>query len=138
MRTLRNRRGFALPKTRAHCLLVPSVREGWGLVVIEANSVGTPAVAYDVPGLRDSVQDGVTGLLAPDGEPDELARRAIAMVEDPVLQQDMSRKALDWAEGFSWDATASSLLAAIEEWRATPAESEAHPQEVTAFSGRKP
>ena len=41
---------------RAHCLLVPSVREGWGLVVVEANAVGTPAVGYDVQGIRDSIR----------------------------------------------------------------------------------
>lgn len=40
---------------RAHCLVSTSVREGWGLVVTEAAQVGTPAIAYDVDGLRDSV-----------------------------------------------------------------------------------
>ncbi len=40
---------------RAHCLIATSVREGWGLTVTEAAQVGTPAVAYDVAGLRDSV-----------------------------------------------------------------------------------
>ena len=49
--------------SRAHVLLVPGVREGWGLVVIEANAMGTPAIGYDIPGLRDSVQEGVTGVL---------------------------------------------------------------------------
>jgi glycosyltransferase involved in cell wall biosynthesis len=49
---------------KAHILLVPSVREGWGVSVIEANAMGTPAVGYDVPGLRDSIVDGVTGFLA--------------------------------------------------------------------------
>ena len=48
---------------RAHCLLVPSVREGWGLVVVEANAVGTPAVGYDVRGIRDSIRPGETGVL---------------------------------------------------------------------------
>jgi glycosyltransferase involved in cell wall biosynthesis len=102
---------------RAHCALVPSVREGWGLVVIEANSVGTPVVAYDVPGLRDSVRDGHTGLLAPDGDPLELARRALAIVQDPVLQQTLSQAATAWADRFSWDRTAESLLEVIDEWR---------------------
>ena len=49
--------------SRAHVLLVPGVREGWGLVVTEANAMGTPAMAYDVPGLQDSVINGVTGKL---------------------------------------------------------------------------
>lgn len=105
---------------RAHCLLVPSVREGWGIVVIEANSVGTPAVAYDVPGLRDSVQDGVTGLLAREGDPHDLARQAVRMVEDPLVHQGMAREAASWAGRFSWDQTASHLLDVIEDWRASP------------------
>ena len=44
--------------TTAHCLLMPSVREGWGMVVIEANSVGTPAVGYDVGGIIHTVSNG--------------------------------------------------------------------------------
>ncbi|KAA0924725.1 MULTISPECIES: glycosyltransferase family 4 protein [Streptomyces] len=48
----------------AWLLLHPSAVEGWGLVVTEAAARGTPAVAFDVPGLRDSVVDGETGLLA--------------------------------------------------------------------------
>src|SRR5690606_32783226 len=42
--------------------------EGWGLTVIEAAALGIPTVAYDVPGLRDSVRDGVTGWLVKEGE----------------------------------------------------------------------
>jgi glycosyltransferase involved in cell wall biosynthesis len=99
---------------RAHCLLVPSVREGWGLVVIEANSVGTPAVAYDVPGLRDSVQDGITGRLASPGEPEALAREALALLGDARSYGEMSRHARTWAERFSWDVTARRLLDVIE------------------------
>ncbi len=48
---------------KAHLLLVTSIKEGWGLVVTEANSQGTPAVVYDVDGLRDSVRDNETGIV---------------------------------------------------------------------------
>jgi glycosyltransferase involved in cell wall biosynthesis len=48
---------------RAWVLVNPSVREGFGLNVLEANALGTPCVAYDVAGLRDSIIDGRTGLL---------------------------------------------------------------------------
>jgi glycosyltransferase involved in cell wall biosynthesis/O-antigen/teichoic acid export membrane protein len=107
---------------RAHCLVVPSVREGWGLVVIEANSVGTPAVAYDVPGLRDSVRDGVTGRLAPAGDTEALAREALALLGDPRSYLEMSRRAQEWAGGFSWDETARRLLDVIEGSPAEPRE----------------
>ncbi|MGW8974193.1 glycosyltransferase family 4 protein [Streptomyces platensis] len=48
----------------AWLLLHPSLVEGWGLVVMEAAARRTPAVGFDIPGLRDSVEDGTTGLLA--------------------------------------------------------------------------
>ncbi|UKY50051.1 glycosyltransferase family 4 protein [Streptomyces inhibens] len=48
----------------AWLLLHPSLVEGWGLVVMEAAARRTPTVGFDIPGLRDSVEDGVTGLLA--------------------------------------------------------------------------
>lgn len=98
---------------RAHCLLVPSVREGWGLVVIEANSVGTPAVAYDVPGLRNSVRDGLTGRLAPAGDPEQLAEHAVDLVSYGRRYADMSRQASVWAKRFSWEETARRLLEVV-------------------------
>ena len=60
---------------KAHLLLVPSVREGWGLVVTEANAMGTPVIAYDSPGLRDSVVDQKTGILVKDKSPQNLLTR---------------------------------------------------------------
>jgi glycosyltransferase involved in cell wall biosynthesis len=95
---------------RAHALLVPSVREGWGLVVIEANSVGTPAVGYDVPGLRDSIRPGVTGLLAPAGDAAALGGQAVSLVADGDRYAATRRLAIEWARRFSWDRTAAELL----------------------------
>jgi glycosyltransferase involved in cell wall biosynthesis/O-antigen/teichoic acid export membrane protein len=106
---------------RAHCLLVPSVREGWGLVVIEANSVGTPAVAYDVPGLRDSVRDGFTGRLATAGDPSELAREALELLADPRGYREMRRNAIEWAQLFSWNETARRLLDVVNPSPTRPA-----------------
>jgi glycosyltransferase involved in cell wall biosynthesis len=100
---------------RAHCLLVPSVREGWGLVVIEANSVGTPAVGYDVPGVRDSIQHEQTGLLAEAGDPSALARGALVLVRDAARYAVISARALERARLFSWDVTAQALLKVVEE-----------------------
>jgi glycosyltransferase involved in cell wall biosynthesis len=99
---------------RADCLLVPSVREGWGLVVIEANSVGTPAVGYDVPGLRDSIQHECTGRLAVAGDPQSLAREAVPLVCDSIRYAETCRRAVEWAERFSWDATAAALFDVAE------------------------
>jgi glycosyltransferase involved in cell wall biosynthesis len=109
---------------RAHCLLVPSTREGWGLVVIEASSVGTPAVGYDVAGIRDSIRPGRTGELAPAGDPAALGTRAAALVADERRYATMRSAAAEWAESFSWEATAAGLmqLALGAEPSAAPAE----------------
>ena len=61
---------------RAHAVVATSVREGWGLVVTEAAAVGTPTIAYDVPGLRDSVRASGGELVPPN--PAALAERAAA------------------------------------------------------------
>ena len=94
----------------AHCLLMPSVREGWGMVVVEANSVGTPAAGYDVAGIRDSIRDGRTGVLAPAGDPAGLATQAISLVTDEERYEAMGSAAMDWAETFSWERTADGLM----------------------------
>ena len=60
--------------SRAHLILVPGIREGWGLVVTEANAMGTPAIGYNVPGLRDSIKNDETGILVKNNSPYELAR----------------------------------------------------------------
>lgn len=53
---------------RDKVILVPSRKEGFGLVVLEANSLGIPAIGYDVGGLRDSIIEGENGFLMDDGD----------------------------------------------------------------------
>lgn len=99
--------------SRAHALLVPSVREGWGLVVTEANALGTPAVAYRVPGLRDSVKDGITGVLT-DPDPRALGKAALALLSDEPRLGSLAANALQDARGYSWDRVARDLLGVLE------------------------
>jgi len=99
---------------RAWILVHPSVREGWGLNVIEANALGTPCVAYDVPGLRDSVVDGVTGLLVGNGDVKDLADKVVTVLKDEALRERLSRNALENAKKFSWDKTAERFEKVIE------------------------
>jgi glycosyltransferase involved in cell wall biosynthesis len=57
-----------------------SMKEGWGITIIEANACGTPCIAYDVPGLRDSIVDGKTGILIKeDGNVEKLAENRIML-----------------------------------------------------------
>ena len=61
---------------RASIVVVPSRREGYGMTAREAMAHGRPVVATAVGGLRDAVEDGVTGLLVPPGDPTRCASRS--------------------------------------------------------------
>ena len=93
--------------SRAWLTVAPSLAEGWGLTVLEANALGTPAVAYDVPGLRDSVRDGQTGWLVPPGSGLSTALMgALEELEQPLRRQFFADQAQAWAARFTWDASA--------------------------------
>jgi Glycosyl transferases group 1 len=93
--------------SRAWLTVAPSLAEGWGLTVLEANALGTPAVAYDVPGLRDAVRDGRTGWLVPPGGGLSTALMgALEELEQPLRRQYFADQAQAWAARFTWDASA--------------------------------
>ena len=101
--------------SRAWALVNPSVREGWGINVIEANAYGTPCIAYDVPGLRDSISDGETGILVGEnGSVDKLAETMTSVLEDEELRVTLSKNVLMYAKRFSWDKSADEFLKAME------------------------
>ncbi|MBZ6478214.1 glycosyltransferase, partial [Streptomyces griseocarneus] len=91
-----------------------SLAEGWGLSVMEAAAAGVPALAYDVPGLRDTVRHGVTGwLLSPDEDLASGLVKALRTVEAPRDAVRWEAECRAWAARFSWTATASHLLATL-------------------------
>ena len=71
--------------SKTFLLINPSIREGWGLVNIEANVVGTPVVAYPSQGLVDSVKDGVSGVLTKNSTPENMAQEIEKLVIDKVI-----------------------------------------------------
>jgi glycosyltransferase involved in cell wall biosynthesis len=84
----------------------PSLKEGWGLSSIEANACGTPVVACDVPGLRDSVRHGETGYLAPSGDVQQFADAVDRVLRaPPALVARLREGALAWAARHSWEQT---------------------------------
>jgi len=94
---------------RAWLMVLPSEKEGWGIVVIEANASGTPVVGYKIPGLVDSIRDGVTGVLVEEQNPEALAERVCALLRDPERLEIMSSQALRWAGRFHWDEMAKEF-----------------------------
>jgi len=92
-----------------------SAKEGWGLTVTEANACGAPAVASDVPGLRDAVIDNETGLLYEYGNIEQLAEKILLLLRDDHLRSRLSNGAQDYAQSLTWDKSAKIMLDVIKQ-----------------------
>jgi glycosyltransferase involved in cell wall biosynthesis len=88
-------------------LVFPSAKEGWGIACVEASACGTPAVVSDVPGLRDSVKEGQTGMFVPHGDPVALAAVLQRLAGDPALVERLGAQGRRFAETLSWERAAS-------------------------------
>jgi glycosyltransferase involved in cell wall biosynthesis len=95
--------------------LFPSPKEGWGITVMEAAACGTPSIASDSPGLRDSVQAGRTGFLVPHGDVEALARRMRDLVAIPGLVTRLGEAARRHAMAWSWDDAARATEQHLEQ-----------------------
>lgn len=101
------RKGELLASAWVHVLTSP--REGWGIVNLEAAAAGTPTVASDSPGLRDSVVDGETGLLVPHGDVEALATALQQLLQDGELRERMGLAGRAFSQGFTWDAASRQM-----------------------------
>lgn len=88
---------------KSHLLVVTSVKEGWGLVVSEAASQGTPAVVYDVDGLRDSVRHNDTGVVCQFNNPDYLALDVLNILSDRNNYERLRRNAWMWSREINFE-----------------------------------
>jgi glycosyltransferase involved in cell wall biosynthesis len=91
---------------RAWIVSLTSPKEGWGITNLEAAACGTPVVASDSPGLRESVLDGRTGFLVPHGDIGSLAGAFDRVVADPALVTRLGTAGRDFAESFTWESAA--------------------------------
>jgi len=91
---------------RSWATVFPSLKEGWGITNVEAAACGTPAVASDSPGLRESVRHEETGLLVPGDDPEALSAGLLRLARDPALVARLGRGGRAFAESLSWDAAA--------------------------------
>jgi len=97
---------------QCHFITVTSVKEGWGLIVTEANSQGTPALAYNVDGLRDSVKDGETGFVTENNSPKELADLIVKLCQLPERKYiNLCESALEDSRRYTFDASVEQFIA---------------------------
>jgi glycosyltransferase involved in cell wall biosynthesis len=101
-----------LRKAWVHVFTSP--KEGWGISNLEAAACGTPTVASDSPGLRDSVVQGQTGFLVPHGDVNALAERIRSLIERPDLRVQLGEGARRFALEHGWDRSADRTEAHLE------------------------
>lgn len=94
-------------------MLLPSVKEGWGLAIMEAAAQGTPTIAYrSAGGVTESIVDGRTGVLVDD--PAGLAEMTGRLLTDEAARRRLSEGAREHAAGYTWPATATAFERVVE------------------------
>jgi glycosyltransferase involved in cell wall biosynthesis len=88
--------------------------EGWGMTITESAACGTPAVAYDVAGLRDSISNNETGLLVSDGNVKALAQNLLRILQDEQLRVKLGNNALVRTKQYSWNKVAQEFSDFLE------------------------
>jgi glycogen synthase len=99
----------------ADLLVLPSVYEELGTVLVEALQVGLPAVATNVGGIPEVVEHGRTGLLVNPGDPAALAEAIDAVLGDPEMASRMAAAARERAEEYDWERVADEVRALYDE-----------------------
>lgn len=91
----------------ADAFLFPSVKEGWGLVAMEALAAGLPLIASDIPVFREYLVDGETAVLVPPHDADSLATTMEQLVKDEQLRDALSRNGRAGVAAFTWQRAAT-------------------------------
>lgn len=95
---------------RASISIVTSEKEGWGLAAAEPQAYGCPVVGYDVPGIRDSVCNGLTGVLVRSGDLLALSAALSQVAEDPSRLRELAASAYSLYRSYSWDEVFRDFL----------------------------
>jgi glycosyltransferase involved in cell wall biosynthesis len=93
----------------------PSYLEGWGITTIEANACGTPVVASNVSGLRDSVYNPHSGFLVEYGNVEKMTEKISEIISNKEKRKYMEKESREWAEKFDWDSKSDLFLKFINE-----------------------
>jgi len=95
---------------KSHLLINPSYLEGFGLVNIEANRMGTPAIVFNVRGCKDSVKDGISGKISPDDDIENMAENITKNYQSKKLR----KSSWEYSNKFDWENQADIFLKELE------------------------
>ncbi|HEX6462194.1 MAG TPA: glycosyltransferase family 4 protein [Candidatus Saccharimonadales bacterium] len=98
---------------KASCIVVTSIKEGWGLIVTEANSQGTPAIVYNVDGLRDAVKDGISGRVTA-STPEALAAGMCEVLQDENQYKALQAGAYEMSKAITFEQSYQDLKKVLE------------------------
>lgn len=101
---------------KAWIFITMAEKEGWGITVIEANAMCTPAIGSDVPGLQDSIQHNETGYLVPLNNAKQLADKIKLLFTNKNERERLSINSFEWSKKFTWDKSAKVFLEKIVDW----------------------
>jgi len=99
--------------SRSTLFVNPSSKEGWGINNIEANLCGTISISNNVEGLRDSVQDGITGLLYEPDDINDFCEKAASVLLNEKKRNELEKNALQRAKSLDWDQIAKKMAAIL-------------------------
>ncbi len=99
---------------KAWLMVGSSLVEGWGMVVTEGAACGTPFVAYNVPGFRDSIRNGETGVLVEEGNIGAFAACISRILNDQGLRTTLSENAVAFSRKFNWDESARLFMDVLQ------------------------
>ncbi len=88
---------------KSHVLVVTSIKEGWGLVVTEAASQGTPSIVYSVDGLKDSVINGKTGIVTAQNSAQSMSRAIRDLFQDRGKYQQLQKAGWQWSKKITFE-----------------------------------
>lgn len=102
---------------KAWVFVNPSFMEGWGITNIESNACGTPVVASNVSGIRNSVSPNKSGFLVRYGDYESFAFEVAKIINDSVLRAELEKESQKWARNFEWQQSADLAIECIESIR---------------------
>lgn len=79
-----------------------SVKEGWGLIVIEATNQAILSVVYNVAGLQNSVRNNITGIVLEDNSAEEMVKQAVELIKDKKITQ-LFKNGLLLVQNLTWE-----------------------------------